>query len=113
MQHYKPSGCPVCGATQTRQGLMVLSVDRTTGISILVPLEYEMELLHSEKQDQIHLVAQLKTELHITTLDLQNRLIVIIQNWWCRKLARRRSHIACNRVELSLWNYKIRKLSKR
>lgn len=109
-QHHKPSGCPVCKSTLTRQGTMVLSIDRKTGVSALVPVDFELELLNSEKIEQLASVKLQEEELHVVTIDLQDKLSRSIQDWWVRKMARRRSERAEKKLQLSLWNFRNRKL---
>jgi len=109
-QHYKPSGCPVCCATLTRQGIMVLSVDRKTGTSSLVPVDFEIDLLHSEKGEQLESIKVQKEELHLLNVELQDKLSRSIQNWWVRRMARRKSERIDKKLQLSLWNFRNRKL---
>ena len=111
-QHRKSSGCPVCGVNFTKNGMMVHAVDRKTGVPSLVPLEVELGILRQEEVDQAALVDEITKELHILNTSLQDLLSGLLQNWWCRKLARRRSERETEKLELSLWNFRNRRLVK-
>ena len=109
-QHTKPAGCPICGANVTRAGLMVHSVDRKTGVATLVPLEAEMETLHQEEIDQIDLIENVGSDLNLQNKYLTDKVSRHLQNWWSRKLARRRAEKKEDKIDLSLWNYRNRRL---
>ena len=109
-QHTKPAGCPICGANVTKAGLMVHSVDRKTGVATLVPLETELETLHREESDQSDLIDEVGSDLNLLNQSLADKVSRHLQNWWCRKIARRRSEKKEDKIDLSLWNFRNRRL---
>jgi hypothetical protein len=116
-QHYKLSGCPVCGAIRMgtsangEEGqFFVRSVNVDTGVETLLKLEYEMEQLLDAEERQEAIVAAYDDDVRVYQEDLLMHVTEAVQPWYCCHLARRR----CVRDEQarlkSLFYHRIRRL---
>lgn len=116
MLHKKPSGCPKCGVVYLGGTLnmtqYVRSVDRDSGTPTLVRLDFEMEILDQEKEDQEVEIEECKMSLESVRSRVFLRLLVDLQRWWNARLALIRVRKSSQKSVFSKFYYRIRRLSQ-
>ncbi len=114
--HLKPSGCPECGVVHIGGSLSltqyVRSTDRSSGVIKLVRLEFELEALRDEEVTRRGLLRECTENLQKARDTTFNELLVHFQRWWCARRAVRQIRRETNRIQRSLFYFRIRRLSR-
>lgn len=112
--HKSSSGCPSCGVmylgTSNNLVPFVKRVDRFTSLESLVKLEFEIDTLKVEKEDQSKIVEAAEIEFSRNWEPLKDIVARSIQNWWVFILAKRKRLKINHRCLLSRFNFRIRRL---
>lgn len=114
MQHMNPSGCPNCGVIHLGGKLSAVkyikSISRQTGVSVLLPVETEQELLRQERIVAQKNLDDCMREQLAAESEMLHRVSSSVQAWWSSCLALRRVRRQEAARERSLWYHRIRKL---
>mmetsp|Transcript_16206 Transcript_16206/g.24415 ORF Transcript_16206/g.24415 Transcript_16206/m.24415 type:complete len:910 (+) Transcript_16206:48-2777(+) len=110
--HERLAGCLKCGLIMIHGKMCMESYDRATNASIVVPREFELEILKREVIEFQEKYDEVKSALTQVETELRHKTVYDVQAWWGTRLAIRKAREMNRKMEHSRFYFRIRRLVK-
>ena len=110
--HMNAEGCMRCPVIFIKNEPMIRAIDRGNGLPVTVHIDHEMSMLEEEYAKQCDCTEDMQATMHALRVVMEKKLIYDMQAWYACRMANRRARRQYERMQWSLYYYRIRKLSR-